>query len=192
MSEEPEKKPKKKKGLMLMVVGAILLLGLGGGGVFALLQSGMIGGHAQAKPDNQPKLIRKGAVDPYTPGAKDPEKGAVETVYGQGGSEYRTAYFQFEEEFTANLKGSEALVQVGIAAATRRDGRVLMWAKEHELAIRSALLAILADTTEEEVTSIEGKTRLQKRMTAAINQILVSKEGYGGFDDVFFLSLVVQ
>lgn len=195
MSETPETKPKGKgKGILIKAVGGIVLLGLGGGGVFGLMQAGVIGGsHAEAKEDNSPKLIRKGEEDPYAVKKEgEGEEGAAEPVYGEGGSEYRTAYYTFEGEFTSNLKGSEALIQVSLAASTRRDGRVLMWMKEHELAIRSALLAVLADTGEEQITSIEGKEHLQKRLTAAINKVLTDEEGFGGIDDVFFRSFIIQ
>ena len=67
-----------------------------------------------------------------------------------------------------------------------------MWVKKHELAIRSELLAVLADTPEEDVSSIPGKARLQKRLTAAINQVLTRTEGFGGVDAVYFKTLVVQ
>ena len=192
MSDETEKKPKKGKGLMVKALGGLVLLGLGGGGVFAAVQTGMIGGPAEAKEDNNPKLIRKGEEDPYAPKSAEGEEGAGEAVYGEGGSEYRTAYYTYDGDFTANLKGSDSLIQVSIAASTRRDGRVLMWQKEHELAIRSAVLAVLADTTEDEVSTIEGKARLQKRLTAAINKVLIDEEGFGGVDDVFFRSFIVQ
>lgn len=192
MSDDTEKKPKKGKGLMVKALGGLVLLGLGGGGVFALVETGVIGGHAEAKEDNNPKLVRKGEEDPYAPKAEGGEGAAAEAVYGEGGSEYRTAYYTYDGDFTANLKGSDSLIQVSLAASTRRDGRVLMWQKEHELAIRSALLAVLADTSEDEVTTIEGKARLQKRLTAAINKVLVDEEGFGGVDDVFFRSFIVQ
>ena len=193
MSDDTEKKPKKGKGLLVKALGGLALLGVGGGGVFAAVQTGMIGSHAEAKEDNNPKLIRKGEEDPYAPKAEGGEEGGGgEAVYGEGGSEYRTAYYTYEGDFTANLKGSDSLIQVSLAASTRRDGRVLMWQKEHELAIRSALLAVLADTTEDQASTIDGKARLQKRLTAAINKVLIDEEGFGGIDDVFFRSFIVQ
>jgi flagellar FliL protein len=194
MSDTPEKAAKPKgKGTMIKVGGALVLLGLGGGGVFGAMQAGLIGGHAEAKEDNSPKLIRKGEDDPYAV-KKEGEggEGGAEPVYGEGGSEYRTAYYTFDGDFTSNLKGSDSLIQLSLAASTRRDGRVLMWMKEHELAIRSALLTVLADTSEEEVTSVEGKERLQKRLTASINKVLIAEEGFGGIDDVFFRSFIIQ
>lgn len=195
MSDTPEKatKPKKKgKSMMVTIGGALALLGVGGGGAFALMQSGMLGGHAEAKEDNTPKLIRKGETDPYAVAKEDGEEGGAEPVYGEGGSEYRTAYYTFDGEFTSNLKGSDSLIQLSLAASTRRDGRVLMWMKEHELAIRSSVLTVLADTSEEAITTIEGKERLQKRLTASINKVLTAEEGFGGIDDVFFRNFIIQ
>jgi flagellar FliL protein len=195
MSDDTDKKPKGKgKGLMMKLVGGIALLGLGGGGVFALVETGVIGGgHAEAKEDNNPKLIRKGEEDPYAPKTEgEGEGGGGEAVYGEGGSAYRTAYYTYEGEFTTNLKGSDSMIQVSVASSTRRDGRVLMWQKEHELAIRSALLGVLADTSEEQVTTIEGKERMQKRMAAVINHVLTEEEGFGGVDGVFFRSFIIQ
>jgi flagellar FliL protein len=197
MSDKSEKKDKPKgkgKGMLMKVLLPVVLLGVGGGGVFGLMQAGVIGGgRAEAKEDNNPKLIRKGEVDPYAPKkeGKDDEA-AGEDVHGDGGSEFRTVYYSFDGDFTSNLKDSSSLIQVSLAASTRRDGRVLLWLKEHELAIRSALLNILADTTENEITSIDGKERLQKRLTAAINKVLTDEEGFGGVDDVYFRSFIIQ
>ena len=52
--------------------------------------------------------------------------------------------------------------------------------------IRSALLEVIADTPEEDVYIPAGKERMQKRMTAAINKVLVTTEGFGGVDAVYF------
>jgi flagellar FliL protein len=165
---------------------------VGGGGVAALMMSGMIGGHASSREDNQPKLVRKGEDDPYMPKAEGEEGAAPPEVEGDGGDPYRTAYFTFSEDFTSNLKDSDALVQLSLACSTRRDGRVVIWLKKHELAIRSALLEILADTPENDVYTMPGKDRLEKRLTAAINNVLIRKEGFGGVDGVYFRTFIIQ
>jgi len=192
---DSEAKPKKGKGLIIKVVMGLGLLGVGGGGVFGMVAAGVIGGGGKhEKEDNRPRLIRKGEEDPYAPkaeGGKEGE-GAVAEVEGEGGSEYRTAYYSFNEEFTSNLKNSQALLQVALACSTRRDGRVLMWIKKHELAIRSGMLEVLADTPEEDVTTLAGKDRLQKRLTASINKVLTQTEGFGGVDAVYFRSFIIQ
>jgi flagellar FliL protein len=193
-SEKSEKEAKPKKGGMMMkVVMGLGLLAVGGGGAFGMMATGVIGGSAaHEKEDNKPKLIRKGEEDPYAPKAEGGKEEGVTEVEGEGGSEYRTVYYSFNDEFTSNLKNSASLIQVALACSTRRDGRVLMWIKKHELAIRSAMLEVLADTPEEDVTTLEGKDRLQKRLTAAINKVLVQTEGFGGVDAVYFKSFLIQ
>jgi len=197
MSDKPakgEKPAKKGKGKLGMILVAVGMLVVGGGGVFGLVAAGVIGGHAEAKKeDTGPKLVRKGEADPYAPKKEgDAEADSAAEIEGDGGDEFRTAYFTFSEEFTSNLKDSDALIQTSIACSTRRDGRVLLWLKKHELAIRSRLLELLADTPENDVGTMQGKDRLQKRMTAAINQVLIQKEGFGGVDAVYFRSFIIQ
>ena len=193
MSKEKAEKPAKSgggKGMMMIIIVAVLMLAVGGGGAFALVKMGVIGGE-KVKEDNSPKLLKKGAIDPFAP-KTEAKEGATPDVDGDGGSPYKTSYFIFTDDFTSNLKGSTALIQVSLACSTHRDGRVLMWVKKHELAIRSGVLAVLADTPDEDINTIEGKERLQKRLTAAINKVLVTEEGFGGVDDVYFKSFLVQ
>jgi flagellar protein FliL len=193
---ETEPKPKKKgKGLLSKALIGLVLIGAGGGATFALVQSGIIGageGEAKKKEADVPKLVRKGEEDPYAPKTEAKEGEGAPEVEGEGGSEYRTSYYNFTEDFTSNLKNSSALVQISLACSTRRDGRVLMWLKKHELAIRSEILVVLADTPEEDAFTPEGKQRLQKRMAATINQVLTRTEGFGGVDQVYFKSFLVQ
>jgi flagellar FliL protein len=182
---------KGKKGLMVKAMLGLVLVAAGGGGAFGMMQAGLIGG-AHEEEDNSPKLIRKGEEDPYAPPSKEKEGEGAADVFGDGGSKYRTAYFSFGEDFTSNLKHSDALVQVSIAASTQRDGRVILWMNKHELAIRSAILAVLADTPEEQVYSVAGKEHLQERLSAAINKVLKEREGFGGIDNVYFRTFIVQ
>jgi flagellar FliL protein len=184
-------KPKKSKGLMFKLILGLVLVGAGGGGAYALLASGMFG-EAHAKEDDRPRLVRKGEEDPYAPVAAKGEEEAAEPIHGAGGSEYRIAYYSFPEEFTSNLRDSDGMVQLSLAASTRYDGRVLMWLDEHQLAIRSRLLVEIADTAEADVLSPQGKAKLQKRLTAAINDVLETNEGFGGVDNVHFRSFIVQ
>lgn len=184
-----EVRSSKGGGLVVKLLAGAALLALGGGGVFALLQAGMIPAVAGTRESNQPQLVRKGDEDPYGPASKAGDSPGVE---GEGGSAYRTSYYSFAQEFTSNLKHSDALLQVSLAASTQRDGRVLIWLRKHELAIRSALLAVMADTLEEEVYTLEGKQRLQKRLTGAINDVLTRTEGFGGVDAVYFRAFIIQ
>lgn len=192
MSKTDEEKPQKKKGgLVKKLIFALVLLGAGGGGAYGLMAAGIIGGGHAKEEEKGPKLVAKGEEDPFAAPAKE-EKDGAEFVHGEGGSKYRTAYFTFTDEFTSNLAESDAMVQISLAASTRRDGRVLMWMKEHELAIRSRILIELADTPEMQLSTPQGKRELQQRLTRAINAVLKEEEGFGGIDDVHFRSLVIQ
>jgi flagellar FliL protein len=190
--EKPKKKKKGKKGLLIKSLAALLLVGGGAGGTYAFVFAGKAD-KAEAKKKDEPKLVKKGEEDPYAPKVEGGEGGdAAGEVEGDGGSEYRTSYFRFSEDFTSNIKNSTGLMQISLACSTRRDGRVLQWLKKHELAIRSEILIVLADTPEEDAYTPAGKEHLQLRLTQAINKVLVQTEGFGGVDRVYFKSFLVQ
>ncbi len=188
-----EAAPTPKKGKMKLLLGAAALLAIGAGGAYGVVASGLVGGTAKAAAPDLPKLVPKGADDPYAP-PPDPAAAKVDTAanYGEGGSEYRTIYYNFEDGFTSNLKDSAGLVQVSLAASTRHDGRVMQWLDRHELAVRSAILIELASTPEDDVFSIAGKQRLQARLTKAVNAVLIEQEGFGGVESIHFQSFLVQ
>lgn len=181
----------KKGGKLKLIIGAIALMAMGAGGAYGAFAAGLIGGGEEAGPD-LPKLVKKGDSDPYemADSSKGKDGGAV--VYGEGGSEYRTAYYSFDESFTSNLADSSSLIQLDLAVSTRHDGRVLQWVQNHELAIRSAVLAELASTPETDIYDVEGKKKLGENLTKAINAVLEENEGFGGIDSVHFKGLLVQ
>jgi len=190
-SKTNDSEAKPKKGKMKLLLGALVLIGSGAGGAYAAGQMGYLGGDGAHHGIDEPKLVRKGESDPYAPAGEGKEE-AAEVVEGEGGSEYRTSYYSFEEPFTSNLKDSSGLIQVTLAASTRRDGRVLQWLAKHELALRSVMLVELAETTELEATNAGGKIKLQKRLTDSINRVLTETEGFGGVDNVYFRGYLVQ
>lgn len=190
-ADDKDEPAKPKGGIIKMAIGAVALLVIGAGGAYGAFASGLIGGGSSDEPD-VPVLVRKGDSDPYALPSGGSKKDEGPVVYGDGGSEYRTAYYSFQDSFTSNLANSPSLIQVDLAVSTRRDGRVLQWVKNHELAIRSAILAQLAATPEEEVFAVEGKEKLAKRLTSAINEVLEENEGFGGIEAVHFKGLLVQ
>ena len=196
MSDPAEPAAAKPKRSFVKLAGlGVVIAGIGGGTAFGLSAAGVIGSHEEAKIDHRPQLVKKGEEDPYAPppaaDAKD-AGGDEEEEPGSGGNPYRIAYYSFADEFTSNLKESDGLVQLSLAASTRRDGRVLRRLARHELAIRSAVLVVLADTPEPGIDTVAGKAVLQKRLTAAINEVLTRNEGFGGVDAVYFKSFLVQ
>ena len=190
--------PTRRKGSamkkILIAVGAVLLVGGGvGGGLYATGHM-PVGGHAAAEPKG-PKLVPKAEQKRFTAGGEgsDGGKAAGSTPpAGAGGDKYASNYYALEKEFTANLQDSVHFVQIGLAVSTPYDDTVIDNIKTNEIAVRSAVLMALSDTTEDQVFSTDGKKQLQVRLAKAINATLKEKEGFGGVGNVYFTNFVVQ
>jgi len=193
MAKDAEKSEGEKSGggMIKIVLIVVVTLFVGAGGAYGAFAAGLIGGDSDSGPD-LPKLVKKGDSDPYAPADSGKGKDSGPAVYGEGGSEYRTAYYSFADSFTSNLSDSPALIQVELAISTQHDGRVISWVRSHELAIRSAILVQLAATPEADVFDVEGRAKLSERLTKAINQVLEDNEGFGGVDAVHFKGFLVQ
>ena len=194
-------KPKKKGKLVKLIGIAVVLLLLVGGGVGAgMFFAGRMGAaKADAKPadSNVPQLVPKSEEVRISAaagsGSETSGGGSKEaTPAGDGGAKYASTYYEMDKDFTSNLQDSVHYIQVGIAVSTPYDQRVIDNLKTHEIAVRSAILMALGDTTEDEVFTSDGKKQLQKRLVAAINQVLIQKEGFGGISNVYFTNFVVQ
>lgn len=182
--------PAKKGGFLKILLLFVAMLAAAGGGAYGAFAMGLFGdGAAAHKEPDLPKMVRKGEKDPYA----IVTKGDVpEDIPGEGGSEYTTTYYQFEDGFTSNLLDSPGLIQISLAASTQYDGRVIRWLEKHDLALRSRVLIELANTPEDDVYSPEGRQRLQERITAAMNDELTEKEGFGGIEKAYFREFLVQ
>lgn len=189
MSDAPKaaKKGGKMKKLVMIGGGAVLLLGAGAGAGF--YASGAGAGHAEPKEDpNAPKLVLK-------EGAKEhgvPEGHSVPGNKDGDMSAYKATYYPMEQNFTANLRDSDGFAQIGIGISTYYDTKMIDAIKENEMPIRSAVLLTLADQDAMVISTPEGKRRLQKELTLAINEVLKEKTGYAGVDDVYFTSFIIQ
>ncbi len=193
--------PAKKKGGMmkwLMIgTGLVVLIGGGVGGGLYAANSGLLGGggaQGESADADTPRLVPK-SEEVRAAGKEGEEAGdgkGKPTPKGEGGDKYASNYYALEKEFTSNLRDSVHFMQVGVAISTPYDNRVVDNLKTHELAVRSAILLALGETAEDEVFSADGKTRLQKRLAAAINGVLKEKEGFGGIANVYFTNFIVQ
>ncbi len=165
-----------------------------GGGVGAGLYaagSGLVGGgHEGPKEDpNKPKLVPKAGE----------ESGAPTYMAGKGDggekfdrTKYQASYYPIENTFTSNLRDSDGFMQVGVGVETYYDHKVLDRMKENEMPIRSAVLMTLSNQDAFVVSTPEGKKQLQKELKDAVNQVLISRDGFGGIDDVYFTSFIIQ
>ena len=190
MADKTEAAPKKKGKIIVIALGAVVLIGGGiAGGLYA--GGAMAGGHHEE--EKGPKLVLK-ANQVRGGGGEEGEEGAGEVrgASAEGGDKYASNYYQLEKDFTSNLRDSVHFVQMGLAVSTPYDEEVIENLKSNDIAVRSAILLTLGDTSEEQVFTSEGKKQLQKRLTDSINATLKQKEGFGGISNTYFTTFVVQ
>lgn len=199
MSDKTEDAPKKKGKMgkiIVMVVGVLVLIGGGiGAGLYAA-RAGLFGGGARLE-DHGPKLVPKEEQKRASAAAGEGGHGeggssGPTPPSGEGGDKYASNYYAMEKDFTSNLQNSTHFVQIGLAVSTPYDDTVIANIKTNDIAIRSAVLLTLGDTSEEQVFTSAGKRELQGRLTKAINETLKQKEGFGGVSNVYFTNFVVQ
>ncbi|MGE0773660.1 MAG: flagellar basal body-associated protein FliL [Sphingomonadaceae bacterium] len=177
-----------KKMLVIGIGGLVLVCGGVGAGLYAA-GSGLVSGkHGAVEDPKKPRLV-----------PKDDVKGAPTYMKGNGdGSEkydrtkYKASYYTMEQPFTSNMRDSDGFMQLGLGISTHYDQRVLDRIKEDEMPIRSAVLMKLASQDGFVISTPEGKKQLQDDLKDAINQVLISKEGFGGVDSVYFTSFIIQ
>ena len=105
---------------------------------------------------------------------------------------FETSYYQMEEPLTTNLMGSRRYMQVGIGMSTQYGEQVMTNVETHKVAIRSDILNLMGDFSEETVSQAAGRDELALAIKNVVNARLEGLEGFGGVEDVFFTSFVLQ
>jgi flagellar FliL protein len=187
-----EEAPKKKGGKGKLLLFLAIAIVFGGGGVGAglwamgFLSPGEGGSHRNAEPE----LMAREDVSAAAVAE------ATEKVHAGGKIDphvFQASYKEIEKNFTSNLGGGQAFVQIGLGMSTYYDKEVVLKRVEkHEMAIRSAILMVLADQDPLVLATSEGKEKLRKALKDAVNAVLTIKEGFGGIEEVFFTSFVTQ
>jgi len=186
-ASEPKKKKKGKKLLFLIL--ALLVIGGGAaGGYFAVYG----GGHAEADAEDpsQPRLVVRQGV------SGEAAAEGRQRARARGGRPdprvFQATYIPLEGQFTSNLRGGDAFVQIAIGVSTFYDQRVGERLTAHNMAVRSAILTALSEADPIALTTLRGKEELKETLRNAINSVLTNREGFGGIDEVYFTSFVTQ
>ena len=103
-----------------------------------------------------------------------------------------TSYFTFPDPLTSNLMNSKTFLQVQVGVSTQYDAQVITNVETHKLALQSDMLAVMATFTAEDLAGTAGRKRLADALKDAVNERLQSLEGFGGVEDVFFPSFMMQ
>lgn len=198
-SEKNQTKAAGGKKWLFIGLGAVLLAG-GSAGTAIYITGGMAPKGAAEDP-NRPKLVLRSEepAEPTAEGEGDKEaplkEGTVSVPNDRikvDPAKYEATYFPIEQPFTANLADGSGFIQVGISLATYYDGKVIANIQRQSVPIRSAVLMVLSEQDPTVLSTAQGKQMLQRELAQAINTILRQKEGFGGIDNVYFNSLVIQ
>jgi len=186
--EEGEEEPKKKKPILLIV--AIVL------GVLLLVVSTMLGtlfftGFFEHKSEAAAHE-KVDELEAEASKAKETHAGAEKVTKDAEATRFENNYLQMDKEFMTNITGSKKVMVVQVALMTHYDNRVFDNVKKHELALRSAMLDVLRQTTEEDMRRPDFRLELAAKLKVAMNDLLEKYEEFGGIEDVFFTSFVTQ
>ncbi len=198
-SETEVAKPKGKRRLLLVAMGAILLAGGSAGA--AIYATGGFAPKGKLEDPNRPKLVLR-SDEPEAEAAEGGEDKVVALKEGTVAvandrikvdpAKYEITYYQIEQPFTANLADGSGFIQIAISLSTYYDGKVITNIRRQDVPIRSAVLMVLSEQDPAVISTSQGKQLLQNELTQAINGVLRQKEGFGGVDNVYFNSLVIQ
>ena len=103
-----------------------------------------------------------------------------------------TSYYTFPDNFTTNLKGSKAFLQISVGVSTQYDETVMENVELHQLALRSEILGAVSEFSVEEIEGKDGRDKLANHIKESVNLKLEELEGFGGVEGVFFTSFVLQ
>jgi flagellar FliL protein len=147
---------------------------------------------AEAKADKKP-ADAKSDKPADAKGDKKPSDGLPKLNKKSPDSpRFEYTYHQLKRDFLSNLMSSKKVMSIQISIMTRYDERVFENVDKHEAALRSVILDVLRQTTEADLVKPEFRKDLAIKLRDAINSLLEKLEDFGGIEEVFFTSFVVQ
>jgi flagellar FliL protein len=192
MAENEEEQPAGGglvKKLAIFGGGGLLMVGIG------IAAGWLIFGNAQPDPSEEIEEIIERKMQEREEAEEMEADNSTPSKQSKAAPEeevFETIYHEFAGTFTTNLAGSRKMLQVGIGVSTQYDDTVMVNVDSHQLALRSIILGVISDFSEEQVRGGEGRELLADALRDAINAKLEELENFGGVEDVHFTSFVLQ
>ena len=204
MADEDNETEGKKKSpilkILLLVIGVIILLA---GTVFGtLFATGFFDEKPAVSAEEALEGAEGAAVEGRAAGADGGGEGAApggppptaERVTRESPqlTRFEFRYHEVDREFLVNLTNSRRVMQVQLALMTRYDQRVFDNFLKHEFAIRSVTLDVMRQVTEADTTAPDFRVKLAQNIREAMNAKLEEFEDFGGIEEIYFTTFVIQ
>jgi len=190
--EEIEVEGKKKSPLIkIIVIALVAILLLVGTVVGTLFVTGFFDKKDTIAAEEALKNLESGAANKAgaNPADAAPQKVAKESPELQ---RFENSYMELEKPLVSNLTNTRKVIQLNLAIMTHYDERVFKNAKKHEFALRSVALDVMRQMTEADLAKPEFRKDLAAKIREEMNSVLQKYEDFGGIEEVYFTSFVVQ
>jgi len=190
--EEIEVEGKKKspliKIILIVVVALLLLVGTAVGTMFV---TGFFDKKDTSAAEQALKELEKSASEAKgaASDASAPQRKAKESPELE---RFENSYMELEKPLVSNLTNTRKVIQVNLAIMTHYDERVFKNAKKHEFALRSVALDVMRQMTDADLVKPDFRKELAGKIREEMNAVLEKYEDFGGIEEVFFTSFVVQ
>ena len=187
--EVVEGEPKKKKPILLILVIVLSVIVLIMSVMFGTLYfSGFFEHKSEAAAHEKVDELEKEAEAAHNATPEGPSKVKKEAE----STRFENTYLEIDKEFMTNITNSKKIMVVKVAVMTHYDSRVFDNVKKHEFAIRAAVLDVMRQSTEADVAKPDFRSELAAKIKVVMNDMLMKYEDFGGIEDVFFTSFVMQ
>ena len=189
--EETEVEVKKKSPLVkIILIAVVAILVLTGTVVGTLFVTGFFD-----KKDTSAAEAQLKALEQEASGAKNAASEAQPKKVTKDSPEltrFENYYMELEKDLVANLTNSRKVIQVKLAIMTHYDERVFKNVKKHEFALRSTALDVMRLTVDADLSQPDFRKKMAEKIRLELNAVLEKYEDFGGIEEVFFTSFVVQ
>lgn len=186
---EGKKKSPLVKIIIMAVAGIVLLAGTVVGTMFLTGFFDRKDIHEMEKRLAELEAKSKEGEDGGKDGKAGPQKVAKESPEL---TRFENSYMELEKPLVSNLTGTRKVIQVSLSIMTHYDDRVFKNVKKHEPALRAVALDAMRQTTEADLAAPNFRKNLASKIRDEMNAVLSKYEDFGGIEEVFFTSFVVQ
>ena len=200
---EPEEGKSGGGGMLKIIIVVLLILLVGVGSVLGTL---FFVGFFDEKPEGEQAEEAIAALEEEIEETENSSSLEAKTM--EIDKKFQVSYFAIPDNFTANVKGSRKVIQVGFSIASHFDhddmfseetdaldvNMIKGMVPRHMHAIKSAMLLEIMEFSEDQLITREGKRDLTESIRMAINSVLEKHEKPTTdlITDVMITSFVMQ